>query len=128
VAFYADLSTEPSHVPVGTTLKFDHIGNNYGNGYDSSTGVFTCPTSGLYLFLIYVMPYEGSKVSVSLMYNGQSFTPAAAEPSFASQDITGANARAFRLDKGDRVWVEVINQASSFWHGYTTFSGLLIHR
>ena len=128
VEFYAYLGTELSHVPVGTTLKFDGVGNNQGNGYDNSTGVFTCPSSGLYLFMVYIMPHEGSEVSVSLMYNGQGFAHAAAEPSFNGQDITGATARAFRLNKGDRVWVEVINQDSSFWYSYTSFSGLLIHR
>merc|ERR1711982_260052 len=32
------------------TITFDSLTTNIGNGMDSSTGKFTCPTSGLYMF------------------------------------------------------------------------------
>jgi len=128
VAFYAWITTKQTDLPVGHTIKYDGVGNNYGNGYDPNTGVFTCPTTGLYHFNIYVHPTNDALAAVSLRKDGVGYTHAIAEPSFTGQDIVGGSARPFRLDKGDRVWVEVIEQETSLWSSYTTFSGHLINR
>jgi len=128
VAFYAFLQSEQRNLPVGHTIKYDGVGNNYGDGYDPITGVFTCPTAGLYLFTIFIDPTNDAQAAVSLKKDGVGYTQAIAEPSFNGQDLTGGSARPFRLAKGDRVWVEVINFETSLWESYTTFSGLLIHR
>ena len=34
----------------GQTAAFDTALTNVGGGYDTNTGIFTCPTSGLYFF------------------------------------------------------------------------------
>jgi len=128
VAFFAALSTDIRNVPVETILKFDFVSHNYGNGYDRSTGIFTCPTSGMYLFLIFIDGMEQEDSVVSLVHNGVPLISALAEPSFNGQDIIGANAIAFRLYKGDRVWIKISTYPGSFWKVFTTFSGLLIHR
>ena len=128
MAFYAYLKTEQTNLPVGHTIKYDGVGNNYGDGYDSNTGIFTCPTAGLYLFTIFIEPSTDVQAAASLIKNGLKYTHAIAQPSFNAQDIMGSSARPFWLDKGERVWVEVVNQQTSLWKSYTTFSGHLVHR
>ena len=49
VAFSTYLSHELNHLSVGTVIKMDQTFINDGNGYNKYTGVFTVPTSGVYL-------------------------------------------------------------------------------
>ena len=32
------------------TVIYDRVFTNIGSGYNSATGIFTCPTSGIYVF------------------------------------------------------------------------------
>ena len=128
MAFYAYLTTEQTNLPVGHTVQYDGVGNNYGDGYDINTGIFTCPTSGLYLFAFFADSTKGAEVNLVLKVNGEIYTNLIAQPSFDHQDLMGGNVRPVRIDKGDRVWVEVSFHETSLWKVFTTFSGVLIHR
>ncbi|XP_045163696.2 collagen alpha-2(VIII) chain-like [Mercenaria mercenaria] len=37
-----------------TTLKFNHVYFNGGSGYDTTTGIFTVPVSGVYYFIFFI--------------------------------------------------------------------------
>jgi len=50
VAFHAWSNHNPIHAAAGAILVLDHVATNVGNAYDSLTGVFTAPLSGLYDF------------------------------------------------------------------------------
>ena len=50
IGFTATL-TEDKDIPGGGTIVFDDVTINYGNGYDATTGEFTCPINGLYFIL-----------------------------------------------------------------------------
>jgi len=128
VAFYAYLESEQKVLPVGHIIKYDGVDDNYGGGYDNNTGIFTCPTTGLYLFNVFIHPVHVSLGAVSLKRNGGSLTHAIAQPSFNGQDLIGSTARPVWLNQGDRVWVEVILKQTDMWSSYTTFSGHLVHR
>jgi len=129
VAFFAWLTTEQTNLPVGHTVQYDGVGNNYGDGYDKNTGIFTCPTTGLYLLAFFAEAYKERQVVVlELKINGVSHLGLLAEPSFEYQDIMGGNVIPLRLTKGDRVWVEVVEHVASLWKVVTNFSGVLIHR
>ena len=45
---YVDENTSPSKA--GDVYVFDKVLTNKGQAYDESTGVFTCPISGTYVF------------------------------------------------------------------------------
>jgi hypothetical protein len=49
---------QPLHVASGAILVMDHVLTNVGNGYDSLTGVFTAPVSGLYDFEVNNYDFE----------------------------------------------------------------------
>ncbi|WAR01466.1 hypothetical protein MAR_008024 [Mya arenaria] len=37
------------------TIIFDHVITNYGSAYSTSTGIFTAPTPGIYIFFLEIM-------------------------------------------------------------------------
>ena len=49
VAFSTYLSHELNHLSIGHVIKMDQTFINDGNGYNQNTGIFTVPTSGVYL-------------------------------------------------------------------------------
>ena len=46
VGFSAYASTSVRYLEPYTTIVFDAVINNHRDGYDSATGVFTCPETG----------------------------------------------------------------------------------
>ena len=129
MAFTAQLSHELNDVPLHTTIKFDHLNDWVGDHYDVSTGIFTCPTSGLYLFSVFIESNSvGREAVVGLMKEGIPFINVVSERFDADEDDTGGNVCLVNVNKGEQVWVETYqNDKQSFWPGFTTFSGVLIH-
>ena len=54
------------------TITFDSLTTNIGNGMDSSTGKFTCPTSGLYMFTFSAVSsnVNADELTIKVMING----------------------------------------------------------
>ena len=50
------------------TVKFADVKQNIGGGYDSSTGNFTCPISGVYNFAVHLMSSSGTYMEVNRRY------------------------------------------------------------
>lgn len=46
IAFHANLKSHLNNVPVNSTIKFENVQLNKGNGYDPKTGIFTAPEDG----------------------------------------------------------------------------------
>ena len=65
IAFYAGLSKSIEAKPVGKDchLRFETVILNLGGGYNSSTGVFTAPVSGVYIFVVVISAQSYEKVS-----------------------------------------------------------------
>ena len=60
VAFTATHSTNASAFGAYATIIFDTVESNVGRGYDTKTGVFTCPFNGYYFFThLALSPYNG---------------------------------------------------------------------
>ena len=53
-----------------TIVKWDVVTLNQGGAYDTSTGMFTCDTSGLYAFDVHVQGHFGTRVCLQLQKNG----------------------------------------------------------
>lgn len=71
VAFYAYMShTLPGYIATPHhVLKFDVVRTNIGNGYHPSTGIFSVPETGVYVFTWSFLNGDTDVHSVQLMIN-----------------------------------------------------------
>lgn len=109
-------------------MLFDSIYYNSGSGYDTSTGIFTCPRSGMYLFAIFVEAVDASPAAaLVLTINGKHWLDAVSERYATGHDSTGGNILVQHIQEGDRVWVETYyHDNQDLYNGFTTFSCVLI--
>jgi hypothetical protein len=67
-------SRRAGNVSSGNTIIFDHVEVNQQNGYNSTTGTFTAPVSGLYLFSFYGMSNDtGNSFGIRAYKNGDTY-------------------------------------------------------
>lgn len=125
VAFFAGLADNMGPVSQHTDITFDRVLTNVGKGYDPETGRFTAPYNGTYQFNVIVSAQGRQKAAVMILKNGGMVATVWAEsiPYWA----TASNIAVLTLDKGDQVWLMLLNRAS-YLHGYmySTFSGFII--
>ena len=53
--FHARINGTKEYYGVGETVIFDHMLESSGTDYDVTTGIFTCPVTGLYSFSSHLM-------------------------------------------------------------------------
>uniref|UniRef100_A0A8W8J637 C1q domain-containing protein n=1 Tax=Magallana gigas TaxID=29159 RepID=A0A8W8J637_MAGGI len=125
VAFTASVTSYSSTWNSGT-LIFDVVITNTGNGYNPSTGVFTSPISGTYVFYITAVEYTTQHLAIDIVLNSVSKVRAYCHNSAGYQ--TGTNMVVLKLQKGDSVWVRFAGGTGYDTEGVplTTFSGYLI--
>ncbi|XP_035687117.1 complement C1q tumor necrosis factor-related protein 7-like [Branchiostoma floridae] len=119
--------------PIGPAYRnneviiFNHVFTNVGNGYDVTTGKFTAPMDGVYVFMYNVHKNLASHgMRVALMRNGD-IQVLAEDVSGDPQDMAG-NSVILELTEGDGVWLELmLKQAiNSSKMRQSTFSGYLL--
>ena len=112
------------------TLVFPHIISNVGGGYNGSSGVFTAPRDGVYVFFCKIT----GRVNPSYMYfefilNGSAKTRNLVLGGSANPFRTSSNSIVLQLTHGDRVWVKMYQGGIHYsWGagGDQTFSGYLL--
>ncbi|VDI52612.1 Hypothetical predicted protein [Mytilus galloprovincialis] len=129
IAFHAYIS---NHVfpGAGRRLVFDVTKTNQGKGYNGHIGVFTCPKTGMYVFVWVIRTSEGEH-STELMINdsvyGSTFLRAK-----KGDDGSVSGTVVAHVSKGDTVYVRTHSvlagdgAIASNTHGKTTFSGWLL--
>ncbi|XP_062576274.1 complement C1q and tumor necrosis factor-related protein 9A-like [Saccostrea cucullata] len=135
IGFTAGVSSSGSSWSSGK-LIFTKVLYNQGNGYDSSSGIFTAPSAGVYVFYVSITSYSSNAISVDISLNGYSQVTARSNAgsgsgyrsSFSYSYQTGTNMAVLSLKRGDRVWI-AYNSGTGYYSDYTqitTFSGFLI--
>ena len=125
VAFTAGVTSSSSTWNSGT-LIFNSVILNVGDGYNPSTGVFTSPVAGTYVFYVTAVEYIKHYLVVDIVLNSVSKVRAFGHSNAAYQ--TGTNMVVLNLQKGDSVWVKHVS-GKGYWSWTapaTTFSGFLI--
>ncbi|XP_078317159.1 uncharacterized protein LOC144620423 [Crassostrea virginica] len=125
VAFTAGVTSSSSTWNSGT-LIFNSVILNVGNGYNPSTGVFTSPVAGTYVFYVTAVEYNKQYLKVDIVLNSVSKVRTMGYSDAAYQ--TGTNMVVLNLQKGDSVWV-MYNDGTGYWTQTvpaTTFTGFLI--
>ena len=118
---------------VSGILKFHSVKTNYGGGYSSSTGKFTCNHAGLYYFSLSLIKERANHTVADMAYcyikkNSDSLIWTHTDPSDDDTDDGSYETSAFiviHLTYGDNVYVGGCSSSSSL-DGYSSFSGFLI--
>ncbi|XP_065927338.1 paramyosin-like [Magallana gigas] len=116
----------------GDTLVFPTVICNLGAGYNPSTGIFTAPPAGTYVFFISVQSAYQKDIWLDIVLNGSSKVRALAwYDSGSSVRIhqTGTNLVILHLQNADRVWVKRYSGVGyySVSTPITTFSGFKLY-
>ena len=108
------------------TLIFNSVILNVGNGYNPSTGVFTSPVAGTYVFYVTAVEYIKQYLMVDIVLNSLSKVRTIGESNASYQ--TGTNMVVLNLQKGDSVWVRHASGKGYYTNSVpiTTFTGLLV--
>lgn len=128
IGFHARLSQNVAGATT-ETLKLDSVHYNGGGGYDSTTGIFTAPVTGLYLFMATIGGVGTSTTArIYIEVNGNPLTGCY---SGLENDLELATCHgAYRIVKGQRI--RIVREGSStrqIWGGnWTTFTVVLIQR
>ena len=108
-------------------VKFDKVWTNIGNGYDSSSGVFTAPRGGVYQFSCSAMTAYDKILRLHLMKNDQ--RTVSLYPGQSGYN-TGTLSMVLELKKGDRVYIKQGGREKSLYSesgsNFCMFSGYFI--
>jgi hypothetical protein len=124
VAFWTGLGNSIFHLRTNQRIVFDNPKVNEGNAYNRTTGVFTSPVDGTYMFFLAVA-HVPPRVGQGIYKNGLLMKNS------IPQDGEGAEMTSIMLTlaAGDVVWVDHLADMGHFLYGedYTNFSGFLLH-
>ncbi|XP_076102678.1 complement C1q-like protein 3 [Mytilus galloprovincialis] len=125
--FFASLKTSQTLSSIRDIVKFDDAKINIGGGYDSTTGIFTAPRNGIYIFSCAIMANGGGEVQFQLNKNDQLYTGGyAAKSGYGAQTVNSL----VELRTGDKVYIKHRTGLSQNVLGshYSTFSGYLLSK
>lgn len=132
VAFYAYIDYQGAFLTLSshTTLVFDSIKINDGNGYNISDGIFTARRTGVYAFHWSVTIYNDSWASVELVVNETPIGCVAAETQVVKKWGRGSGLVITNINNGDRVFLRMqengLGSIRISDRGRTSFSGWLL--
>lgn len=127
IGFHARL-TDDVDAPNPKTLVLDRVEYNAGGGYDSTTGIFTAPVTGLYLFLATIGASScDAAANVHIEVNGHARTGCFSKYSTNIELSTCHGAD--RVVKGQQVRIVTERDKRRIRGGWwTTFTVVLIQR
>ncbi|KAH3747725.1 hypothetical protein DPMN_182154 [Dreissena polymorpha] len=110
VAFTAQLSHDMTNIGANQPVVFDHVVTNPGNSYDKTTGHFTAPQNGLYIFYLTITSYANYGSSFYLIKNSHSLLAITSTPTLVHGNQTNPETNTHviteQLHAGDQVWVQ----------------------
>ena len=132
IAFSAYLGHDILHLAKGHTIKCDQIIINDGNAYSKFTGVFTVPTTGVYLLTFTFDVRDNNRYEgIKLLVDNRNIVDGIAE-GISGKHAMGGNTAIVNLTQGEKVWLESYYSTdgevlSSTTSKMTTFSGVLLY-
>ena len=130
--FHADFGQKPYETitpAANSSVLFNRVLTNVGNGYDRNTGIFTAPFSGLYTFhLHFIGGLHKDKTELAICAGGKAMAVAYADGYDADNNDQGSCTAVIGLLNGEEVSVKVYLGNPLLWgSNLASFSGMLIH-
>uniref|UniRef100_A0A672PJN1 Caprin-2-like n=1 Tax=Sinocyclocheilus grahami TaxID=75366 RepID=A0A672PJN1_SINGR len=129
VAFSAARTANFAPGTMDQPIAFDLLHTNLGDMFDTTTGRFTCPAAGAYVFIFHILKLAISvPLYINLMRNEEVMVSGYANDG-APDHETASNHAVLQLFQGDQVWLRLHRGAiyGSSWK-YSTFSGFLLYQ
>ena len=105
-------------------IIYDKVITNIGDGYSPSSGVFTSPSDGDYVFTWSTMNSgDTTDCSAYIYKNGVKLLLTYAVERGGSYNEVASNTAVFHLSVGDTVWIQTSSCGSFAGYPYTAFSG-----
>ena len=102
---------------------FETVDLNDGKGYDPSTGIFTAPASGMYVFDWTTTTERGKYAFTSVVVNSKIRSWNYCNDTVSKTYQTCSKMTVVKLKQGDKVWIGGFSGPASMLHKYTSFSG-----
>uniref|UniRef100_A0A673JEV1 Caprin-2-like n=1 Tax=Sinocyclocheilus rhinocerous TaxID=307959 RepID=A0A673JEV1_9TELE len=129
VAFSAARTANFAPGTLDQPIAFDLLHTNLCDMFDTTTGRFTCPAAGAYVFIFHILKLAISvPLYINLMRNEEVMVSGYANDG-APDHETASNHAVLQLFQGDQVWLRLHRGAiyGSSWK-YSTFSGFLLYQ
>nr|XP_022295179.1 cerebellin-3-like isoform X3 [Crassostrea virginica] len=124
VGFHALLTTTSVSMSSGEVIKFNHVITNIGEGYNSSTGIFTAPVTGYYEFIVTIMAQSGNTFISKVLIHGTDYYCHAYGSS--QSQAQGMCDIIFHLSSGQTAKVAQHSGSALYGNSFSSFSGHLI--
>ena len=127
VSFSARVKPSISNIGKYTTIKFAGVETNIGNAYDSTTGEFTAPLAGVYVFSATILAKQNNYLETVVKVNDEvKLWLYSGDGKYYG---SSSNLLVSHLNKGDKVKMTTYCCGSKpfyIHHYWSTFSGFLI--
>ncbi|XP_077984472.1 uncharacterized protein LOC144439089 [Glandiceps talaboti] len=129
VAFSVSKTTSLGPVSSHIVIVYNKVYSNDGNGYDASTGKFTCPVSGMYYFMISAMRRGSNGIYVCLMKNNTKLPCIWISANSGWANGASSNSVIIDIQQGDEIWARLGDGYALYsdHDEYTTFAGYLLY-
>lgn len=122
VAFDVRLKNHKRNLATKARIVFETVDLNEGLRYNPSTGIFTAPSGGIYVFDWTVLAWQGEYAHTSLFVNDQIKSWNNCYDGASKTWLPCSKMTIVKLEQGDNAWIGVFSEPANM-HQYTSFSG-----
>lgn len=128
-AFTACIGTQDlTNLGLGQTVIFESVITNLGGHYHTTTGIFTAPESGMYVFHVSIMTASGKYMVVHIVKDGVAIDRMRTDAIGDSSWESSSEMWVLQLNSGSEVWIQTAYDEGEI-HGscHSMFSGFLLY-
>ena len=129
ISFSVNIKAKNRTLGAGQTLIYDNILTNDGNGYDDRSGLFTCPVTGTYMFVVDSLASRNIWLNVKVNNNRVLARLHVGGGELKENTLIQISRTIIvKLNAGDYVKVENQHRNGRLYHdSYSGFSGSLLY-